>query len=223
MMKGDGIEDRKLREALERLAGFRKSENGRALTEARLTEVNARIAEARKSVVVAERRIASLTATLDSVKAAVSDLNILNPSDFAAVKHKHEQSDVSGLTEALATIAEVVKAGNGANGAYLRFDAGWQICWITGVTFAFSDADHLNYSWTYPAAFKTGVIPFRTVSFSNAAGDLTGVTLQQLGQTRLGSGATVAVTRIARAQGAASFAAGNQIANCQIFAFGQWK
>jgi hypothetical protein len=65
-------------------------------------------------------------------------------------------------------------------------------------------------------------VPFRSVSLTNTSGDLTGITIQQIGGLRLGAGVISAAHRLYRAQGAASFASGNQIANCGLLAIGRW-
>lgn len=219
------IQERRAREAIEVLAGIRKSNGGKALTEATLATVNAQIASANKDLVAAERRIAAANAELASLRSELSALQIIDPNSFAPVQHKHEIKDVTDLTEQLQALTDsisgVISTGSGVNGSYIRLRGGWQLCWITGVTFAYADADHLSYTWTYPIAFSSSVI-FRSVGFPNPNVDLTGVTMQQMGQIRLGAGAASAAVRVARAQGAANFVAGNQAANCQIFAVGPW-
>ena len=116
----------------------------------------------------------------------------------------------------------VIERGSNANGEYVRFADGTQICQQSAATFSYADADHLAFTWTYPAAFVTGSVPIRQVAVSNSNADLTGITIQQIGGLRLGAGVISAAHRLYRAQGAASFASGNQIANCGLMAIGRW-
>lgn len=116
----------------------------------------------------------------------------------------------------------VIERGSNANGEYVRFADGTQICTRSAATFTYGDANHLSFSWTFPAAFATGTLPIRQVAYSNTDSDLTGITMQALGALRLGAGVVSSATRIARAQGAANFTSGNQIANCTLTALGRW-
>lgn len=116
----------------------------------------------------------------------------------------------------------VFERGSNVNGEYARYADGTQICQISGISFTYSDADHLTYSWTYPAAFAAGSVPYRSVFYPNTGGDLTGISMQQIGGLRLGVGVITATQRLYRAQGAANFVGGNQIANCGLFAIGRW-
>ena len=126
-----------------------------------------------------------------------------------------------GLSSGVPT-GGILERGSNANGEYVRFADGTQICTRSAATFTYGDANHLSFSWTFPAAFATGTLPIRQVAYSNTDSDLTGITMQALGALRLGAGVVSSATRIARAQGAANFTSGNQIANCTLTALGRW-
>ena len=126
-----------------------------------------------------------------------------------------------GLSSGVPT-GGILERGSNANGEYVRFADGTQICQQSAATFSYADADHLAFTWTYPAAFVTGSVPIRQVAVSNSNADLTGISIQQIGGLRLGAGVISAAHRLYRAQGAASFASGNQIANCGLMAIGRW-
>lgn len=174
MMKGDGIEDRKLREALERLAGFRKSANGRALTVAELNAVNERIAQAVKAVDKAERQISTVNASLVQARRDIATLSIINPGDFAKAKHDHSLDEIKELPKALATLSGAVPLiFSNSNGVSVRFPAiHWQICisptWTHDVTVSVGGLFRsTEQAWTFPQSFSEA--PMMSATCSNAS------------------------------------------------------
>jgi len=47
----------------------------------------------------------------------------------------------------------VIERGSNANGEYVRYADGTQICWVSSVTLSFLNASTLGFQWDYPAAF----------------------------------------------------------------------
>jgi len=47
----------------------------------------------------------------------------------------------------------IVESGENANGRYVRFSDGTQVCWNSNVTLTYLNANNLRYIWTYPAPF----------------------------------------------------------------------
>lgn len=207
-MIGDNPKDRKFMEKLEALAGLRKSDGGRALTESALNAVNERIAAANKALTAAERQLASVTADLTQAKSDLAALGSINPSDFAKAKHEHQIADVKELPDALAALTTglngVVSSGSGANGKWVRFATGVQMCWHqVSVSLAIATA-HLGgfrsfaQTWTFPQAFSDvpsasvyalqatafGAISTGTPSTTSMPWSVTAVTSQATASTR---------------------------------------
>ena len=64
----------------------------------------------------------------------------------------------------------VVEQGSNANGSYAKLASGLQICWLQtvrtdiAINAAYGALYLGSYTWTYPAAFKTGTVPVVTCS-----------------------------------------------------------
>jgi hypothetical protein len=99
------------------------------------------------------------TDTFDNEQYLKGNLNIID--EKAALK-----ADLDGL----------LTTGSNANGDYVRYSNGIQICWFTH-TYPNTAANawtatligdtyyvYFNTTWTFPAAFKTGSIPIINVS-----------------------------------------------------------
>lgn len=114
----------------------------------------------------------------------------------------------------------VIERGSNANGEFVRFADGTQICQYTG-DISFYDAGRLRSSWTFPAAFfsppHVGVTVDLDSFYTNAtppAGDISAV-----GVSSLTSSSTIAT--IFRDTAGTSFASGDY-ARATHFAAGLW-
>lgn len=114
----------------------------------------------------------------------------------------------------------VVERGNNANGHYVRFADGTQICTVDGVTFAYGAAPYLEFVWNHPAAFAE--TPNRFATLSHLAAEYTGCALTDFGHVVCHNGSSAAAVRIVHGPGAADFVSGDQVANCRITAIGRW-
>ena len=163
-MASETIQERRAREAIEVLAGIRKSNGGKALTEATLAAVNAQIASAHKDLAAAERRIAAANAELASLRAALSSIQTIDPNSFAAAKHRHQITDVDDLESTLSGLASslenVVSVGSNANGSWARLSGELQFCWhrvsvSSAISNAFMGGFRSNGQvWTFPKPFS---------------------------------------------------------------------
>lgn len=115
----------------------------------------------------------------------------------------------------------VIERGSNANGDYVRFADGTQICCDT-VSLTYASANILSCSWNFPAVFSEA--PFRAVNLSNQTGDYTNVFLRDVGQlVTFPTGTSSAVFNLYRVQGAAGTWDGTSEANnVKVFAFGRW-
>lgn len=156
-MAGQDIAGRKLQEALERLAGFRKSADGKALTLADLAQINELLAQSQKSVAAAERRLSALQRELDQAFEAIRAISLPDTSAFASSVHGHEISNITGLTEALAAAAQY---GETSDGSFLKCETGALICWKRGViSSSVAAGAFVDAAWTYPHAFAAAAVP----------------------------------------------------------------
>lgn len=167
-MAGQDIAARKLQEALERLAGFRKSTDGKALTLADLAQINELLAQSQKSVTAAERRLSALQRELDQAFEAIRAISFPDTSAFASSVHGHEISDITGLTEALAAAAQY---GENSNGAFLKCETGALICWKKAViSSSLAAGAFVDAAWTFPHAFDVGSVPAPVASVRSLDG-----------------------------------------------------
>lgn len=116
----------------------------------------------------------------------------------------------------------ILERGSNANGEYVRFADGTQICWTQGATFSYQSASFLSYSWTFPVSFSSGSPQSFSVTRSIASADYTGVLFSQIGQEGIIPGNASSSRSIFFGNTGASFASGNSVANCGIFAIGRW-
>lgn len=114
----------------------------------------------------------------------------------------------------------IVERGSNANGEYVRFADGTQICTRNGVTFTrVSDVD-MVFSWTYPAAFVS--TPSGTMRGPLAQANISGVSFSDLGFFRHTDTATGGQWAISRTAGAPNFPAGSSVRGCALIAIGRW-
>lgn len=111
------------------------------------------------------------------------------------------------------------EARSNANGSYIRFADGTQICTTEGVTFTYGAASYLEYAWTYPAVFTE--TPNRFATLSHLAADYTGCALTDFGHVVCHNGSVAGAIRVVRGPGAADFVSGDQVANCRVTAIGR--
>lgn len=116
----------------------------------------------------------------------------------------------------------VIERGSNANGEYVRFADGTQVCWITAFTLTFpGSSNRLEGDWTLPAAFSAP--PFTGAILDNGStGDATPADDElsapqenfnlASGQVRL---------RVYRMKGTTGFVAGDTL-DVHAFAFGRW-
>jgi len=121
----------------------------------------------------------------------------------------------------------VIEYGSNANGEYIRFADGTQICWGEVIT-AFNDVLQLLRVWTFPAAFVSGpeVLatirhdPNVTVYTNGGAGGIA-----YIGHVRFDAAVTTGTsTRIVVAHNSSGgdFVSGDQVA-VAVQAIGRWK
>lgn len=116
----------------------------------------------------------------------------------------------------------VIERGSNANGSYVRFADGTQICAITGVTCAFVAANRIAYAWTFPAAFEAGGLVAYAGSATAAGGDFTDVDETDLGAMFFGSSTVTSANVGFRGAGKSPFIATSEVANCRFMATGRW-
>lgn len=116
----------------------------------------------------------------------------------------------------------ILERGNNANGDYIRFADGTQICWAD-VVCSFGIAAALLGTWTFPITFSGGFPRMVSVTsdWSTTGGAMTASGYQTYGGGALASAsATTAQVRIGRVSGA-NFAAGDSV-NTKCIALGRW-
>jgi hypothetical protein len=115
----------------------------------------------------------------------------------------------------------IIERGSNANGEFVRFADGTQVCTVSGVTFTFNSADILAYTWTYPAAFSAQNAS-GSATFSVTGADYVGVVRASLGIVGQTTSVTSGAWNVYRTSGAASFVSGNEVRNVRLMAVGRW-
>lgn len=115
----------------------------------------------------------------------------------------------------------LIERGANANGEYVRFADGTQICTQMGLTATFLNVDMLSATWVFPAVFIA--IPCNFCVATNLGADYTGVARTSLGY------AFTTYASVSTAQGgwvrdsaAPAFAAGNSVAGTRMISIGRW-
>ncbi|WP_297340311.1 pyocin knob domain-containing protein [Pseudophaeobacter sp.] len=112
------------------------------------------------------------------------------------------------------------EANSNANGSYIRFADGTQICWTEGVTFTYGAPTYLEFGWIYPAAFVA--TPNRFATLSHIAADYIGCAMTDFGHVACHNGDLAGATRAVRGPGAADFISGDHVLNCRVTAIGRY-
>lgn len=116
----------------------------------------------------------------------------------------------------------VLESGSNANGAYIRYADGTQIC-THALPLAFLNTSTCRSDWTFPAAFSANPVVNGTVNTSASSGTSTPAMDEILPVTWGASGTdtTVAQLSVRRVAGSTNFVGGDQI-SVQMLAMGRW-
>ncbi len=115
----------------------------------------------------------------------------------------------------------VIERGSNANGDYVRFADGTQICWAT-VTLGFASVSFLNGTWVFPAAFMAPPVVSAMGSHVDASGAATTPSAAQIGTIRHNARFSNSVVFILnRVSSEANFAAQDSFGIVTL-AFGHW-
>ena len=124
--------------------------------------------------------------------------------------------------------SRIVEMGSNANGEYVRWENGLQICWHVATMVRDDDSNYpsrLRYDWTFPASFADGVTAVGG-SVNNATANWA---VNASAERRL-AGPIIPDTIFAdrtffvswRIDGA-NWSEGQAVQNCQFWAIGRWK
>ncbi|HEJ2268441.1 hypothetical protein LZL12_15640 [Pseudomonas aeruginosa] len=115
----------------------------------------------------------------------------------------------------------VIDRGSNANGEYVRFADGTQICWTNTLTFT-AGVSSVGANWSYPASFSSSSPIAGAVSASGAGGDYdSGVSARNQGATYFNPSAGTAGVGFFCIS-SASFTSGAQTRNNRVVAIGRW-
>ena len=116
----------------------------------------------------------------------------------------------------------VIERGSTADGEYVRWADGTQICWIR-VGLVYDSAMRLKYDWTFPVPFDGAGFPVVTANLENEFGATPGPDNLHGPFARQGSSpsTTGCSLRVYRTDGAADFAPGDSLP-VQAMAIGRW-
>ncbi|WP_299937498.1 hypothetical protein [uncultured Nitratireductor sp.] len=115
--------------------------------------------------------------------------------------------------------------GSNANGEYVRFADGTQICWFNNATFTQGGSDFATYTWTLPAPFSgSQIAASATLHIGSASytGAITRNSVGQLFRSTESSITTVSSYGFWKVHGAPNWNSGDTISKVQISATGRW-
>jgi hypothetical protein len=121
----------------------------------------------------------------------------------------------------------IIETGSNANGFYIRFANGLQICLSAALTFSYLNTTALSVTWTFPAAFAGDPAPtwFSLMTLPFASGQYTGVSFGSVAYLAVDHTdlfQASATLSLIKTEGTASFDSGDSIANVRVAAFGFW-
>nr|WP_057382318.1 pyocin knob domain-containing protein [Pseudomonas aeruginosa] len=118
-------------------------------------------------------------------------------------------------------LGSILERGSNANGEYVRFADGTQICWTNTLTFT-AGVSSVGANWSYPASFSSSYPIAGAVSASGAGGDYdSGVSARNQGATYFNPSAGTAGVGFFCIS-SASFTSGAQTRNNRVVAIGRW-
>lgn len=115
----------------------------------------------------------------------------------------------------------IIERGSNANGEYVRFADGTQICWAL-ITLTYTSGSRLDSQWTYPAVFSeaarslTATLPYQTAFYTGSVAQRTPANITS--STTTAGSATVGLW----AQTGTAFVSGDQISNVSVIVSGRW-
>ena len=143
-------------------------------------------------------------------------------STWAKVFHSENLLGTVSQTAGVPTGA-VIERGANANGEYVKFADGTLICTTSGRTLAYSTADLVTYTWTFPAPFVAGSYPVVSAALSPLPADYTGLSRRDLCAFGQSAGIAGSVASFTRPSGATrAFTTGDTAANVRLVATGRW-
>lgn len=124
----------------------------------------------------------------------------------------------------------IIESGSGANGSYVRYADGTQVCRMKRIALPYRSAGDCFAQWSFPQAFVDTDITIQaslTVASDgddpSAIGALATPSREQLGQAGHGALSTAsAALSVARVAGAPDFVAGDQV-HVAVIAHGRWR
>ena len=124
---------------------------------------------------------------------------------------------------AAAPYGGIVDTGSNANGNYVRWAAGFQLCW-TRITLEYSSAKYLKATWTFPKAFKSGTQPLVITGPLPTGGASYGggLNLNLLGGPFPVAGLGDSIVEVGYYNRDSPFSAGHKISNVPLYAWGYW-
>jgi len=117
----------------------------------------------------------------------------------------------------------VIESGSNANGDYVRFADGTQMC-IRNLDLTFQNATKLTETWTYPAPFQNADTLYLSgmINISSFNQNVTGPDIASVLDVRFGTiTATSALAQMFRLTGAPDFNAVD-LCSCRLLAIGRW-
>ena len=145
-----------------------------------------------------------------------------NWSAWAKVFHSENLLGTVSQSAGVPTGA-VIERGANANGEYVKFADGTLICTTSGRTLAYSTADLVTYTWTFPAPFVAGSYPVVSAALSPLPADYTGLSRRDLCAFGQSAGIAGSVASFTRPSGATrAFTTGDTAANVRLVVNGRW-
>lgn len=111
----------------------------------------------------------------------------------------------------------VIERGSNANGQYVRFADGMQICWLENLQLSYSSTAMMAATWTHPASFSTS--PAATAG-RRSGGGLT-PSEDELGSTKVAVSATSTTVMLFRVAGMTNFGPADST-TFSVIATGRW-
>jgi hypothetical protein len=146
----------------------------------------------------------------------ITEWDLLSASQFFAVLGTVSQS--GGVPT-----GAIMEEGSNANGEYVRFADGTQICRVNSLALAYNTSANCQSDWTYPAAFTAAPSLCTNIMNSATSGNVTPALDELLAPRWTNSGANSTIGRILchRVNGGTSFVSGDEV-TIMATAIGRW-
>ena len=173
----------------------------------------------------AERALYSDRADMLSMARLINGVGFDGTKDITITAAPNEHNHIisrDDLTEDVNN-SIIVESGSNANGEYVRWGNGLQVCWCFTNDFVYLDSRDLHLLWTFPSVFSAATPAF-TGGFPSSGAAYPGKIIVDYSHSIMSSkGLTSVGLYLRTADSAITWTESDKIIGVPVYAVGRWK